>query len=180
MKRKIIIILITIAISAFTIPKSTKKDPVKKYLPVYIGLPDSTNFQKDLLLWFKPAFKRHNIKVISKNEVTELVEAEVRNNLLTYQQAGGALTNTEKVRDYLDTNAQPVANMLTIKIQLDKDGYLAEPITWLHAIAPPKMGIFNKPVYHALQLDSGCTTDFQQLTQCITDSIVASGLLLKE
>ncbi len=154
--------------------------PAKKYLPVHIGLPDSARHQKDLQIWLRVAFKKYNIKIISKKEVESYTIAEVQNTLLPYIQAGGNPADYEKIKAYLSLHQHLVANSISLRLLLDEAGQLTKPVSWRNATIPIDMATFKAKPYKTLQPDSSCLSSLQQLTQCIADSIVASGELATE
>jgi hypothetical protein len=178
--KKILLFILPLCICCLTGFYSLEvKKSTKKYLPVYFELTDSTYLKKDLQLWFKMAFKQYQIRVINKDELKDFIAIEVKNTIAPYFESGGK-ADYEKINQYLAANQHNVANYLKIELYIDKEGILKDSIRWSNTPQPINMEVQTKRVYKSMFADSAHTSSVQQLTQFIADSIVASGVLLKE
>ncbi len=169
----------TVWITGFKQNRFKHNTSSKKNLPVCLDLPDSTDYKKDLQIWFRAAFKKHNIKLISRNDMLLLIDNEIKNTLALYFEQGRP-ADFDKIKVYLAANQQTVANNLVLKFSLDKTGNVSNAIQWNNRPQPMNLSVIRSNPYKQLMPDSSCLSSLQQLTQCIADSIVASGELATE
>ena len=151
-----------------------------KYLPVFIEFEDTTTaYKTELRLAFRAAFKARNIEVIKQDELTELISAEIRSTLNPYFTDGGT-TDFDKIQRYLELNQNNVANSLKLNVHIDSAGNIRETVKWKTFPQPVKMLQPNKAKWHNIKLDTSKSRTIWQMVQVVTDSIIASNVLIKE
>ena len=151
----------------------------KKICPVYIGLSDSSQFDKDVILAFKAAFSKHKIKTISQSQLKELVENEVASVTRAYFANGGS-AGWDEAKVYLSNNQSYVVNSVTIKMSISSDGIVSDTIKWINSPLPMDMVNIKKNPWKLVILDSLRSNKLYEITDQVVEKIIASGELAKE
>jgi hypothetical protein len=151
----------------------------KKICPVYIGLSDSSQFDKDVILAFKAAFSKHKIKTISQSQLKELVENEVAAVTRAYFANGGS-AGWDEAKVYLSNNQSYVVNSVTIKMSISSDGIVSDTIKWINSPLPMDMVNIKKNPWKLVILDSLRSNNLYEITDQVVENIIASGELAKE
>jgi len=151
----------------------------KKICPVYIGLSDSSQFDKDVIIAFKAAFGKHKIKTISQSQLKELVENEVASVTRAYFANGGS-ANWNESKIYLSNNQSYVVNDLAIKMLISDEGVVNDTIRWLNRPLPLDMVNIKKNPWKLVILDSLRSNNLYEITDQVVEKIIASGELAKE
>ncbi|MEO7306751.1 MAG: hypothetical protein ABIR78_06955 [Ferruginibacter sp.] len=155
----------------------------KKYLPVYIGLSDTSFLSKELLLNIKAAFSMKKVKTINRSEIMELQDAEVRRVMIPYfeiQKTSNDPLNFDDGKRYMATHQQNIANSLYINLKVNAAGFIEDTVKWSNHTLPINMLDFPKPKLHYMILDSTNAKTMLQMSQSIVDSIIASNVLIKD
>lgn len=155
----------------------------KKYLPVYIGLSDTSLLSKEFLINIKAAFSIKKIKTINKSEIMELIELETKRVMTPYfenQKTSSEPLNFEDSKRYMATHQESVANSLLINLKFNPAGFIEDTLKWDNHTVPINMQNFPKPKWHYMILDSTNAKTMLQMSQSIVDSIIASNVLIKD
>jgi hypothetical protein len=152
-------------------------------LPVCIQLKDSSRYSNEILLNLKAAFGARKIKTISREELKELSKIETQRILEPYyrnlKQSGGR-PDFEEIKNYMETHQKDVGNSLSISIPVTKDGDIGDTIKWQNSSIPFRFNDERRKIKNQFFLQASQKTSVMQIMQVITDSIVASNILIKE
>jgi hypothetical protein len=170
-----IILLTTICSLNFSFSNTNQK----KICPVYIGLSDSSEFDKDVIIAFKAAFGKHKIKTVSRSQLKELVENEVAAVTRAYFANGGS-AGWDEAKVYLSNNQSYVVNSLAIKMSISSDGIVSDTIKWINSPLPMDMVNIKKNPWKLVILDSLRSNNLYEITDQVVEKIIASGELAQE
>ncbi|MBL7694987.1 MAG: hypothetical protein JNK91_09085 [Ferruginibacter sp.] len=151
-----------------------------RYLPVFISFSDTTSHHAEIALTIKAVFAAQKIKVISKSDAEAYIKNEAQATMEGFLRSGGDIKNFDKFKQYQATNTRSVANSLMLKIDISRDGIINDTIRWVNHTIPIILSNPPKNKWHMMILDSNHTKTMLEMSQGIVDSIIASGVLVKE
>ncbi len=177
---KILIYKLILLAFFFTVLGFAKQQ--KTYLPVWIHLSDTTQFNKEILLNLKIAFAAKKIKTINKEDALELQKIELGNVLTPYFQSiknNSSTMSQESINAYMDAHAKDVCSSLNLIIQVNSDGIIGDTVRWSNRILPYRFNDERSKIKKQFILQSHQKVSVFQVMQTITDSIITSNILAK-
>lgn len=151
-----------------------------RYLPVFISFSDTTPFHAEIALNLKAAFSIKKIKVISRSDAEAYMKSEGEAIAEAYLRSGGDIKNFDQFKQYQSVNARPVANSLSIKIDISPEGIINDTIRWANHTIPINFSNITKTKWHFMVLNDSNAKTILQMSQSIVDSIIASKVLAVE
>ncbi len=155
----------------------------KTYLPVCIFLRDTSQYSKEILLNLKAAFASRKIKTISKDELRELSRAETHRIMEPYYRNlknTGGKPDFDQIKSYMETHQKDVCNSFSISIPVSKEGEIGDTIKWGNWSIPFRFNDERRKIQNKFVLLPQQKTSVLQIMQVITDSIIASKILIEE
>jgi hypothetical protein len=182
MKFSIIIPLLLGSIITFFKLSSNKisNTTQQKYLPVCIQLEAPYSDTLILQLFFKSAFKRHKIEMLSKNAAKEIIDQEIRRVAYDYYSTTKSPSNEEQ-QDYFASNSNYKINNVYVTFTTDSVTHLFKTFKWKYRATPFLIKRESqKRDWENINLDKIAHLGLNEMISSITDSIVLSGKLYKD
>lgn len=154
----------------------------ENYLPTVIYINLAGMYEKELSLHLRASFAVRKIKTINKEEALELQKKEIERVLIPYYEnlkKSGNNLNFDELRTYMALNQRKVCNSLSIEINVSDKGFIKDTIKWSSYTLPFEF-INKKREQHVLVLTGEQKSTLINITQLITDSIIASNVLVKQ
>ncbi|HAO45975.1 MAG TPA: hypothetical protein PLZ45_02655 [Ferruginibacter sp.] len=159
---------------------SSFKNRQIKYLPVFVSFSDTTSFHAEIALDLKAVFSIRKIKVISRSDAEAYMKSEGEAIAEAYLRSGGDIKNFDQFKLYQSANARPVANSLSIKIDISPEGIINDTVKWVSHTIPIVFSNPPKGKWRIMILNDSNAKTILQMSQSIVDSIIASKVLAVE